>query len=406
MIFAISKLSMLTIGLIKETKNPPDNRVAFTPAQCKWINQNLQIKIVVEKSESRCFKDEEYKKQGIEVLDDLSICDVLMGIKEVAVENLIPNKTYLFFSHTKKLQPSNKNLFKALIAKNITLIDYECLVHDDGQRMIGFGFFAGIVGAHNGLMSYGIRTNTFNLERVYKTRDYRQLINTYFGIKVPPIKIAVTGSGRVTHGIIEIMNLMDIQEVEPEEYLEQEFTYPVYVHLKGKDLYEHKTNGKYKRLDFHENPENYYCLFKKYLPFTDVLLNGVYWDTNVPRLFEWEDLKNVDFRIKTIADITDDKNGSVPCNLGDQTIENPIYGIDKNSFEKTQRYLPNSIDIMAVGNLPNELPRDASRFFGEQMIKNILPDLIIGQSKTLAKATILKEGKITKPFEYMKGFAE
>ncbi len=397
---------MLTIGLIKETKNPPDNRVAFTPTQCKWINQNLSIKIVVEKSESRCFKDEEFRKKGIEVVEDLSACEILIGIKEVAAETLIPNKTYLFFSHTKKLQPSNQQLFKTLIAKNITLIDYECLVHDDGQRMIGFGFFPGIVGAHNGLMSYGERTQTFSLERVYKIKDYRQLINTYFGVKIPPIKIAVTGSGRVTHGIIEIMNLMDIQEVEPEEFIEQDFTYPVYVHLKGKKLYEHKTSRNYKRLDFHENPNHYNCLFKKYLPFTDVLLNGVYWDVQVPRLFELEDLKNSDFRITTIADITDDKNGSVPCNLGDQTIENPVYGVDKNSFKKTEPYLPNSIDIIAVGNLPNELPRDASRFFGEQMIKHILPDLIKGQSKILNNATILEEGKITKPFEYMKGFTE
>jgi saccharopine dehydrogenase (NAD+, L-lysine forming) len=397
---------MITIGLIKETKNPPDNRVAFTPAQCKWINKNLSIKMVVEKSDSRCFNDDEYRKQGIEVVDDLSNCDILMGIKEVAIETLIPNKTYLFFSHTKKLQPYNQKLFKTLIEKNITLIDYECLEHEDGQRMIGFGFFAGIVGAHNGLMCYGKRTNTFSLDRVYKIKDYRQLINTYFGVRIPPIKIAVTGSGRVTHGIIEIMNLMDIQEVEPEEYLEQHFTYPVYVHLKGKELYQHKTTGDYKRLDFHENPEQYNCFFKKYLSCTDVLLNGVYWDSNVPRLFEWDDIKNTNFSIKTIADITDDKNGSIPCNVGDQTIENPVYGIDRLSFEKTEPYLPNSIDIMAVGNLPNELPRDASRFFGEQMIKFILPDLLNGNSRTLDNATILKEGKITKPFEYMKGFAE
>ncbi|MBS4043847.1 MAG: alanine dehydrogenase [Chitinophagaceae bacterium] len=397
---------MLTIGLIKETKQPADNRVAFTPAQCKWINQNLPIKIVVETSANRCFKDDEYRKQGIEMVTNLNDCHILMGIKEVAIDTLIPNKTYLFFSHTKKLQPYNKNLFKALIEKQITLIDYECLEHEDGQRMIGFGFFAGIVGAHNGLMAYGIRTQTFNLERVYKTKDYRQLINTYFGVKIPPIKIAVTGSGRVSHGIIEIMNLMDIQEVEPEEFIEQKFTYPVYVHLKGKDLYQHKITENYKRLDFHQNPQDYNCLFKKYLPFTDVLLNGVYWDTQVPRLFEMEDLKSNQFKISTIADITDDKHGSIPCNLGDQSIENPVYGVDRNTFNKTEPYLNHVVDVMAVGNLPNELPRDASRYFGEQLIKYILPDLIKGESNIIDKATILNEGKITKPFEYMKGFAK
>lgn len=395
---------MITIGLIKETKRPADNRVAFTPAQCKWINNNFPIKIVVEKSSLRCYKDNEYEKAGIEVLDDVSNCNILMGIKEVAISTLIPNKTYFFFSHTKKLQPSNKKLFQSLISNKITLIDYECLVHEDGQRMLGFGFFAGIVGAHNGLMCYGNRTNAFQLERVFKTRDFRQLINTYFGVKIPPIKIAVTGSGRVSHGIIEIMNLMDIQEVEPDEFIEQTFTYPVYVHLKGKDLYKHKESGTYKRLDFHLHPQNYNCIFKEFIPYTDVLLNGVYWDVNVPRLFEIEDLTKPNFKIKTIADITDDIHGSVPCNLGDYTIENPVYGVDKKSFNQTEAYLNNSVDVMAVGNLPNELPRDASRFFGEQLIKFVLPDIVENKTTILSKATILDKGEITKPFEYMKGF--
>ena len=395
---------MITIGLIKETKRPADNRVAFTPAQCKWINNNFPIKIVVEKSSLRCYKDNEYEKAGIEVLDDVSNCNILMGIKEVAISTLIPNKTYFFFSHTKKLQPYNKKLFQSLISNKITLIDYECLVHEDGQRMLGFGFFAGIVGAHNGLMCYGNRTNAFQLERVFKTRDFRQLINTYFGVKIPPIKIAVTGSGRVSHGIIEIMNLMDIQEVEPDEFIEQTFTYPVYVHLKGKDLYKHKESGTYKRLDFHLHPQNYNCIFKEFIPYTDVLLNGVYWDVNVPRLFEIEDLTKPNFKIKTIADITDDIHGSVPCNLGDYTIENPVYGVDKKSFVQTEAYLNNSVDVMAVGNLPNELPRDASRFFGEQLIKFVLPDIVENKTTILSKATILDKGEITKPFEYMKGF--
>ena len=395
---------MITIGLIKETKRPADNRVAFTPAQCKWINNNFAIKIVVEKSSLRCYKDNEYEKTGIEVLDDVSNCNILMGIKEVAISTLIPNKTYFFFSHTKKLQPYNKRLFQSLISNKITLIDYECLVHEDGQRMLGFGFFAGIVGAHNGLMCYGNRTNAFQLERVFKTRDFRQLINTYFGVKIPPIKIAVTGSGRVSHGIIEIMNLMDIQEVEPDEFIEQTFTYPVYVHLKGKDLYKHKESGTYKRLDFHLHPQNYNCIFKEFIPYTDVLLNGVYWDVNVPRLFEIEDLTKPNFKIKTIADITDDIHGSVPCNLGDYTIENPVYGVDKKSFNQTEAYLNNSVDVMAVGNLPNELPRDASRFFGEQLIKFVLPDIVENKTTILSKATILDKGEITKPFEYMKGF--
>ncbi len=397
---------MILLGLIKESKTPEDNRVALTPAQCKWLHKNTEIKVIVQSCSNRCFLDIEYTRAGVEVKDDLYDCDILMGIKEVPKELLIPNKTYFFFSHTKKLQPHNQELFKSMIQKKITLIDYECLEHEDGQRMIGFGFFAGIVGAHNGMMSYGNRTGQFNLERVFKTKDYRQLINSYFGIKLPPIKIAVTGSGRVAHGIIEIMNLMDVQEVEPDEYIENNYTYPVYVHLKSGELYKHKLTNTYKRIHFHNSPENYNCVFNQYLSHTDVLLNGVYWDKNIPRLFEWHDLINDNFRIKTIADITDDFNGSIPCNLGDATIENPIYGVDKTTSKKTAPYLPNSVDIMAVGNLPNELPRDASRYFGEQLIKYVFEDLLKENSKILNNATILNQGKITDKFLYMTDYSK
>jgi alanine dehydrogenase len=198
---------------------------------------------------------------------------------------------------------------------------------------------------------------------------------------------------------------MGIHEVEPEEYLETEFTYPAYVHLKGANLYAHKETGKYNRNDFHTNPERYNCRFTEYISNTDVLINGIYWEKNIPRLFEMEDINRPDFRIKTIADITDDLNGSVPCNLGDSTIADPVYGVDKTNFAKTEPYLPNSIDIMAVGNLPNELARDASRYFGEQLIKYVLDDIRLGGSKLITHATMVNAGKINEPYSYMKDYA-
>ena len=397
---------MIKIGLLRETKIPADNRVALTPAQCKWIlKNNSDIKITAQPSSIRCFSDKEYISAGVEIGEDLSGCDVLFGIKEVVAETLLPGKTYVFFSHTRKQQPQNRLMLQTIIKNNITLIDYECLEHEDGQRIIGFGFFAGVVGAHNGMMAYGNRTGLYKLDRVCKQRSFRELIHAYFGLRLPNVKIAVTGSGRVAHGILEIMNLMGIHEVEPDEYLKRRFSYPVYVQLKGADLYEHKSTGKYSRTDFHEQPEEYKCKFLPYTEQTDILLNGIFWDKNVPRLFEKTDIHNENFIIKTIADITDDKEGSVPINLGDQTIENPVYGVDRNSFEKTEPYLSNSIDIMAVGNLPNELPRDASRYFGEQLIKYILEDILKGGSDIIERATIVKYGKLTKPYEYLKEYA-
>jgi len=397
---------MIRIGLIREGKIPADNRVALTPAQCKWIHKNSsEVEIIAQGSTVRCFTDREYENAGVQVKDDISECDILMGIKEIPVDQLMPGKTYLFFSHTKKKQPQNQKMMQAILDKKITLIDYECLEHEDGQRIIGFGFFAGIVGAHNGMMAYGNRTGLYKLDRVYKQRSFRELIHSYFGMRLPNVKIAVTGSGRVAHGILEIMNLMGIHEVEPDDYLVRRFAYPVYTQLKGADLYTRKDNGKYKRLEFHEHPELYRCDFLPYAEQTDILLNGVYWDKNVPRLFEKENIQADTFIIRTIADITDDAGGSVPVNLGDQTIENPIYGIDRSTLQKTEPYLSNSIDIMAVGNLPNELPRDASRYFGEQLIKHVLENLVGEGSAIIERATMVRGGKLTPHYEYLKEYA-
>lgn len=397
---------MIRIGLLREGKIPADNRVALTPAQCKWIHKNSdQVKVIAQTSPERCYSDKEYAAAGAEVREDLQDCDILLGIKEVPAKQLIPGKTYLFFSHTKKQQPYNQAMFHTILDKNITLIDYECLEHDDGQRILGFGFFAGVVGAHNGIMAYGQRTGLYQLGRVYQEKSFQELIHTYFGLKLPEIKVAVTGSGRVAHGVLEVMNLLGIIEVEPDEFLDRHFSYPVFTQLKGGDLYRHSQKNTYHREDFHQNPHDYQCMFLPYTRVADILMNGIYWSQDMPRLFEWDDLAGKDFRIQTIADITDDKEGSVPCNLGDTSIEDPVYGVHRLSRKRTAPYLHDSVDIMAVGNLPNELPRDASRYFGEQLIKYILEDLVKGGSPVIERATMVKNGRLTPPFLYLKEYA-
>jgi saccharopine dehydrogenase (NAD+, L-lysine forming) len=396
---------MITIGLIRERKLPPDNRVAMTPAQCRLIQKKFPVKIVVESSPDRCFSDAEYTSAGLEVKEDLSECSILFGIKEVPVDYLMEGKTYFFFSHTKKKQPHNQNLLKTIIKKGITLVDYECLEHEDGQRIIGFGFFAGIVGAHNGMMIYGRRTGSFELGRVFEHKTFRKLMHTYFGLHLPNLKAIVTGSGRVAHGALEIMNLMQIREVEREEFLEREFKYPVYVHLKGSDLYAHKLTGTYNRNDFHEYPENYRSNFLPYACAGDILMNGVYWEPRVPRLFEEKDISDPKFHLSVIADVTDDAGGSIPINLGDQSIKDPVYGVDKKTLQKTAPFLAGSIDIMAVGNLPNELPRDASRYFGEQLLKHVLKHFLKGDLQEIEHATIVREGNLTPAYNYLSDYA-
>jgi saccharopine dehydrogenase (NAD+, L-lysine forming) len=400
----------MNIGIIRETKTPQDNRVPFSPKQCvQLLEKYPSIKIFVQPSPIRCFTDEEYKSQGITLQEDLSNCAILFGVKEVNIDSLIPEKTYCFFSHTKKKQAYNKPLMQALIAKKIRLIDYESLTHDDGQRVVGFGFFAGIVGAHNGVMTYGKKWKNFEMKPVTSFKNYEALVHSYFGLKLPPVKIAVTGSGRVTSGLLEIMNLLDIKLVTPHEYLTKTFTYPVYVHLHSNSLYSRIKGDEYHRDEFHAQPHLYKCLFEKYFSTTDILFNGIYWDKSIARLFELEDIKKSDFKISVIADVTCDVNGSVPCNVEASTIENPTYGFDKATLKQCEPFRNNntSIDIMAVDNLPNELPRDASKFFGEFLEKYIMQDLIAEDHTNLMlqRATVCNDGHLGRHFEYLHDYA-
>jgi saccharopine dehydrogenase (NAD+, L-lysine forming) len=399
----------MLIGLIRERKNPPDTRVPFTPKQCVDVmNQYPEVRIIVESSPDRCYSDAEYLAEGVDVVNDMSACDVLLGVKEVPIDNLIEGKTYFFFSHTKKLQAYNRSLMQAFIAKKIRMIDYECLTHIDGQRILGFGFFAGVVGAHNGILTYGKKHGLYNLPKAHEIKNYTDLLSFYDQLKLPNFKIAVTGSGKVTSGILEIMSHLDIQSIEPGDFISKEYNYPVYTHLKGGYLYQHKVTKSYNREEFHLHPEKYESLFQQYLPHTDLLLNGIYWDKKIPRLFEKTDVQNDDFRMSVVADITCDTDGSVPINVGSSTIADPVYGIDKKTLSKVAPFQDSSdvIDVMAVDNLPNELPRDASKYFGAHFEKYILEPLLEGYDHDIIKrATICAEGHLTEPYHYMKEYA-
>ncbi|NIG54641.1 NAD(P)-dependent oxidoreductase [Chitinophaga sp. Cy-1792] len=397
----------VNIGLIREEKQPHDNRAAFTPKQCQWIMHHFpQVKIFAQPATYRCFKDAEYHKAGVTITEDLTHCQFLLGIKEVPPAFLIPNKTYLFFSHTKKKQPHNQHMLQAILEKNITLIDYECLVHPDGQRILGFGFFAGVVGAHNGLMAYGHKTKSFQLKPVHECHDFQELISHYFGVKLPPLKIVITGSGRVAAGTLEIMGLLGIKYLPPEEYLINTYNYPVYTQLKAGELYLRKDDRTYSRADFHAHPDQYDCRFLPYVTVSDILMNGIYWDHNIPPLFQLKDIQKENFRIQVIADITDDTHGSVPINLGDSTIDDPVYGVDKQTFQQTAPYLPDTIDMMCVSNLPNELPRDASQYFGDQLMKYVFEEMLKEESTMIENATITANGRLTPHFSYLQDYAD
>lgn len=399
---------MIRIGLIRERKKLPDERVAFTPKQCAYIQANYpEVKIVVEPSPTRCFPDKDYIAEGIEMNNDLSSCDVLMGIKEVPVEQLIPGKTYFFFSHTKKKQPHNQKLMHALIENRIRMIDYECLTHSDDQRILGFGFYAGIVGAHNGLLTYGKKFNLYALPAAHTVKNYKKLMSAYEHLKLPNIKIVMTGSGKVASGVLDVLTQLDIEAVEPADFLTHQYEYPVFTHLKGATLYARKDNDHFYRDDFHAHPEAYKCLFSSYVNQADILMNGIYWEERIPRLFEKNDIKRRDWRLNVIADITCDVNGSVPINIGSSTIADPVYGIERETIHRTLPFqnTKDIIDIMAVDNLPNELPCDAAQYFGLHLEKYILPELLKNESEVLKRATICENGKLAKRYEYLADYA-
>lgn len=399
---------MPKIGLIREEKNPPDSRVPLTPKQCAELKKNMpDFSIVVEGAPSRCFSNQEYLDAGISLQEDLSDCDILMGVKEVPISKIMPQKTYFFFSHTKKKQPYNQKLMQAFIEKKIRMIDYEALTYDDGNRIIGFGFFAGVVGAHNGLLTYGKKHGLFNLKAAHDCRDMEEMLAQYNDINLPPIKIVLTGSGRVASGLLHIMQALDIKSVEPKDFLEREYDYPVYTLLKGDDLYENKITKAYHRDEFHQHPEDYNCKFLPFAGEANLLLNGIYWDTKIARLFEKEDAQKKGFKISVIADVTCDIDGSVPLNLMATTIADPVYGVSKRNLNKVEPFQNTNdiIDIMAVDNLPNELPRDASKHFGEHIMKFVLPELLAGTSTVLDRATICENGELTPYFAYLSDYA-
>lgn len=397
----------MKIGLIREEKIPADARVVLTPKQCSFlVGLYPEFVIKVQSSDVRIFKDDEYRAEGIEVTEDVSDCDYLFGVKEVPDASLIPNKTYFFFSHTKKKQPYNQHLMQTLLAKKIKMIDYESLVYENGQRIIGFGFYAGIVGAHNALLTYGKKHGLFTLKPAHQCHDLKEMYEQYITIHLPNIKVVVTGDGRVAHGIIAVLKELDFQSVPAQDINQIHYSNPVYTQLRNENLYQHQVTHTYFRDDFHKNPEAYESQFHNYYN-VDILMNGIYWDINIPPLFELKDIKDPKFTINVIADVTCDVDGSIPLTVKTTKIADPVFGYDKNSNQVVAPFMNdnNIIDIMAVDNLPSELPRDASEHFGNHIIRHILPEILKKQSDILDRATICENGKLTSNFEYLSDYA-
>lgn len=398
----------IRIALIREDKQPADLRVALNPHQCVELQRRFpEVEVVVQSSPWRCFSDEAYSKEGIRVSESVEDCDVLMGIKEIPREKLIADKTYLFFSHTIKKQPYNRAMLRTVLERKIRLIDYECLTWENGSRILGFGRFAGIVGMHNGFLTWGRKFGLYDMKPAHACKNYLDLKFQYKNVSLPSIKIALCGDGRVAHGALELLQYLGIREVTKQEFLGQTFHEPVFVHLRSEDYYARKDGKVWDKSDFYHNPEEYESTFQPYYRTCDMMVNAIFWHQGIPAFFTKEEMKLADFNIKVIADITCDLNGPLPSTQKATTINEPVYGYHPISEKLTEPYLKHTVDVMAVGNLPCELPADASTEFGESILKYVMPHLLSSDTDDIIKrATIAEKGYLTDRYMYLTDYVE
>ncbi len=397
----------MKIGIIREGKVPPDHRTPFTPTSLKEIllAYGSKFSFCVQSSPLRCFSDQEYTRLGIDVVEDISQADLLFGVKEVPISQLIPGKTYFFFSHTLKKQARNRALLQAILSKSIRLIDYEALKNEEGARVVAFGRWAGIVGAYNAFWTYGRKTGLFELRRAVECEDLEDLKQELKKVVLPPIKIVVTGKGRVGKGVLEILKILEIKEVSPKEFIHDCFEEAVFVALSSSDYYRRKSDGGYDQSQFYTSPEGYESYFLKFAEVAELLIAAAFWDPRAPRLFDLRDLSSSEFSISVIADITCDIDGSIPTTHRASSIADPVYDIDRI----TTRELPafgkqDSISVMAIDNLPCELPREASSEFSEQLSTWVIPALLSEPSPILERATIARDGDLTLEYMYLSDY--
>ncbi|MCB0756479.1 MAG: alanine dehydrogenase [Flavobacteriales bacterium] len=398
----------MKIGIIREGKTPPDKRVAFTPANCAFLLETYpELDIKVQRSPIRCFADEDYSNAGVELVDDVSNCDVIFGVKEVKYDMLAEGKTMLFFSHTIKKQPYNRTLLQEILKKKVRLIDYETLTYPNGFRVLGFGRYAGIVGAYNALIAYGKRHRSFELKPANQCEDMKEMGREMKKVELGNAKIIISGGGKVANGAKETLNEAGIRQISIPEFLNEEFDEPVYCNADILDY--HEKDGKPPKdfAEFVKDSTVWDNTFIKFLKVADIFISAHFWDNKSAHFFTEQDVKRDDFKTRVIADITCDIKGSVPTTLRPSTIEEPIYGYNRFTGEEAVPYANDSITIMAVDNLPCEVPKDASSGFGQDLIDKIIPLFLENDpDDILGRATIAQDGKLTDRFAYLQDYVD
>jgi alanine dehydrogenase len=400
-------LSAMKIGILKERKSPPDKRVVFTPQELIKLKQQYPgIAVKVEASDIRIFKDSEYEAAGFEVSHDMADCDVLLGVKEVPVDALIPGKKYFFFSHTIKMQQHNQKMLQAILDNDITLYDHETVTDETNHRLIGFGRYAGLVGTYNAFRAFGIKYELHSLPKAETLADKAALIARLKRLVLPPIKIVLTGRGKVGMGAKEMLDAMRVKEVSPEHFLAKNYSGPVYTQLDVLD-YNVRKNGSRgtANAEFFNHPEDFVSDFAKYAHVADMFIAGHFHSNSAPDILTADMLRDSKCKLKVVADISCDVCGPVASTIRASTIAEPLYGYNPSSGQETDIHHPMAVVVMAVDNLPCELPRDASEGFGEMFAKHVIPAFLNGDvNGILARAKITEGGRLTERFKYLNGY--
>lgn len=398
----------MKFGIIKERKSPPDRRVVFSPEELVQLQNTFPTaELKVERSDIRVFPDEAYKEKGFEVSDDLSDCDVLLGVKEVPIEALLPNKKYFFFSHTIKKQPYNRKLLQAILEKNIELYDHETIVDEKNSRLIGFGRYAGIVGAYNGIRAFGLKYELFNIPKAETLPDQKALIERLRKNRLPNIKIVLTGRGKVAYGAKEMLDGMKLKEVSVEDYLTKSYDEPVYTFIDVHDYNKRKDGAAFDKKEFYTQPELYESNFERFAEVSDMLITGHFYGNNAPIILSREMLRSPKCQLKVVADVSCDIDGPIACTLRPSTIAEPNYGYLPSEHREVAFNHPAAITVMAVDNLPCELPKDASEGFGEVFLARVIPAFFNNDADgILERAKITENGKLTPRFAYLQAYVD
>lgn len=399
----------MKFAIIKERKNPPDRRVVFSPKTLAEARKRFpNAEFIVESSDIRVFPDDAYEAEGFEVTDDVTDADVMIGVKEVPIENLIPNKKYFYFSHTIKKQPYNRKLLRAMLEKNIEMYDHETIIKENGARLIGFGRYAGLVGAYNGFRALGLRDGLFELPKVESLADFNEVKAELDKITIPNIKILLTGTGKVAYGAKEILDHLGIKEISDALYLTSDFNEPVYVMADVMEYAKRKDGKVGDKFEFYKDPSGYESNFMAYAKVTDYFIAGHFYGNNAPYLFTRDNAKHPDFRINLVADVSCDIDGPVASTIRPSTIADPFYGYDPETEKEVAFDAKGAITVMAVDNLPCELPKDASEGFGETFVEHVIPAFFNGdENGILDRAKITTgEGKLTERFSYLQDYVD